>query len=206
MQVDKTPFPVHPLELNNPKVLLWPEQAEGARWKNVVIGDPGPMNANGKILAREVVAEKTPDGKPTLRIFVSAPKPGGQACSSSQLAFQAQPVRPVASIGQTGQTGYNDRSDRPREQPRTFKLKHPEEGTWKINVPKLQGRRTNQGPTFGQLLNKYTKAVQQDWQLKNRPHSPPRRGNASPPRREFIRRRSDYPQFPPQKVYATMPW
>jgi len=77
MQVDKTPFPVHTLELNNPKVLLRPEQAEGAQGKNVVIGDPRPMNANNKILAREVVAEKTPDGKPTLRIFVNAPKPGG---------------------------------------------------------------------------------------------------------------------------------
>ena len=111
MQVDKTPFPVHTLELNNPKVLLRPEQAEGAQGKNVVIGDPRPMNANDKILAREVVAEKTPDGKPILRIFVNAPKPGGQASSSSQPAVQAQPVRPVAS---TGQTGYNDRSDRPR--------------------------------------------------------------------------------------------
>jgi len=206
MQVDKTPFPVHTLELNNPKVLLRPEQAEEAQEKNVVIGDPRPMNANGKILAREVIAEKTPDGKPTLRIFVNAPKPGGQTSSSSQPAVQVQPVRPVASTGQTGQTRYNDRSDRPREQPRTFNPKRPEEGTWKTNVPKLQGRRTNQGPTFGQLLNKYTKAVQRDRPLKKRPHSPPRRGNASPPRREFIMRKSDYPQFPPQKVYATMPW
>ena len=85
MQVDKTPFPVHTLELNNPKVLLQPEQAEGAQGKNVVIGDPRPMNANNKILAREVVVEKTPDGKPTLRIFVNAPKPGGQASSPVSL-------------------------------------------------------------------------------------------------------------------------
>ena len=83
MQVDKTPFPVHTLELNNPKVLLRPEQAEGAQGKTVVIGDPRLMNANDKILAREVVAEKTPDGKPTLRIFVNAPKPRGQTSSSS---------------------------------------------------------------------------------------------------------------------------
>ena len=102
MQVDKTPFPVHTLELHNPKVVLRPEQAEGAQGKNVVIGDPRPMNANDKILAGEVVAEKTSDGKPTLRIFVNAPKPGGQSSSSSQPAIQAQPVRPVASTGQTG--------------------------------------------------------------------------------------------------------
>ena len=108
----------------------------------MVIGDPRPMNANGKILAREVVAEKIPDGKPTLRIFVNAPKPGGQASSSSQPAVQAQPVRPVAS---TGQTGYNVRSNRPREQPRTFKLKRLEEGTWKTNVPKTVGEAYKSG-------------------------------------------------------------
>ena len=130
--MDKTPFPVHTLELNNPKVLLRPEQAEGAQGKNVVIGDPRLMNANDKILARKVVAEKTPDGKPTLRIFVNAPKPGGQASSSNQPAVQARPVRPVASTGQigpTGQTVSNNRSDQPREQPRTFKPKCLEEGT-----------------------------------------------------------------------------
>ena len=97
--MDKTPFRVNTLELHNPKVLPRPEQAEGAQGKNVVIGDPRPMNANDRILAREVVAEKTPDGKPTLRIFGNAPKPGGQASSSNQPAVQLQPVRPVASTG-----------------------------------------------------------------------------------------------------------
>ena len=81
--MDKAPFSFHTLELNNPKVLLRPEQAEGAQGKNVVIGDPRPMNANNKILAREVIVEKTPDGKPTLRIFVNAPKVEGQTSSSS---------------------------------------------------------------------------------------------------------------------------
>ena len=68
MQVDKTPFPVHTLE---------PDQAEGAKEKNVVIGDPRPMNGNDKILAREVVVQKTPDGKSMLKITVNAPKPRG---------------------------------------------------------------------------------------------------------------------------------
>ena len=112
MQVDKTPFPIHTLELNNPKVLLRPEQDEGAQGKNVVIVDPRPMNANGKILAREVVAEKTPDGKPTLRIFVNAPKPGGQASSSSQAAVQVQPVRPGTTTGQTGPGSSSELSSR----------------------------------------------------------------------------------------------
>ena len=89
MQVDRTPFPVHTLELNNPKVLLWLDQAEGAKGKNVVIGDPRPINANDKILAREVVADNTPDGKPTLRIIVNAPKPGGQGDFTSEPAVEA---------------------------------------------------------------------------------------------------------------------
>ena len=100
--MDKTPFPVHTLELHNPMVLLRPEQAEGAQGKNVVIGDPRPMNANDKILAREVIAKKTPDGKPTLWIFVNARKPGGQASSSSQPTVQTRLDRPVSSTGQTG--------------------------------------------------------------------------------------------------------
>ena len=102
--MDRTPFPVHTLELNNPKVLLRPEQAEGAQGMNVVIGDPRPMNANDKILAREVIVEKTPDGKPTLRIFVNAPKPGGKKSLPVNLLSRRD--------GQTGSLNWSDRSDR----------------------------------------------------------------------------------------------
>ena len=66
MQIDKAPFPIHMLELNNPKVLIRLEQAKGAKGKHVVIGDPRPMNIGDKILAREVIKEKTDDGKDTL--------------------------------------------------------------------------------------------------------------------------------------------
>ena len=45
------------------KVLIWPEQAKGANGKNVIIGEERPKNVNDKILAREVVLKKTPDGK-----------------------------------------------------------------------------------------------------------------------------------------------
>ena len=139
MQVDKTPFPVHTLELNNSKILLGPEQAEGANGKNVVIGDPRPMNVNDKILAREVVSQKTPDGKITLKIILNAPKPGGQGDSTSQPAVQARPVRPVQPV----RLDPSNRSDQSRVQPRTFKLKRSEVGTWKMNKPKVQGRSAN---------------------------------------------------------------
>jgi len=42
MHVDQNPFPVHVLELNNPKVLVRPSQAESTKGKNVVIGDERP--------------------------------------------------------------------------------------------------------------------------------------------------------------------
>jgi hypothetical protein len=110
MQIDKAPFPVHMLELNNPKVLIRPEQAEGAQGKNVVIGDPRPMNTSDKILAREVIKEKTDDGKDTLKIIVRNPRLGGGQGSSppeNQSADQARPVRPVRlvrTVPPTGQT------------------------------------------------------------------------------------------------------
>ena len=78
MQIDKAPFPVHTLELNNPKVLIRPEQVEGAKGKHVVIGDPRPMNTSDKILAREVIKEKTDDGKSTLKIISEIPDSGGK--------------------------------------------------------------------------------------------------------------------------------
>jgi len=54
MQVDKVSTPVHTIDLDNAKVLIRPEQAEGAEEKNVIIGEPGPKNVNDKILARKV--------------------------------------------------------------------------------------------------------------------------------------------------------
>ena len=40
MQVDSNPFSMHTIELQNPKVLIRPNQAESTKGKNVVIGEP----------------------------------------------------------------------------------------------------------------------------------------------------------------------
>ena len=40
IQIDNNPFPVHTFELQNHKVLIRPNQAESAKEKNVVIGNP----------------------------------------------------------------------------------------------------------------------------------------------------------------------
>ena len=110
MKVDKTPFPVHTnthtIDLSNAKVLIRPEQAEGAQGKNVVIGETRPKNVNDKILDREVVLEKASDGKELIKITVKAKVPGGQESSSaaaSRPAVQDRPVRLVSLTGRTGQ-------------------------------------------------------------------------------------------------------
>ena len=123
MQVDKASFPLHAIDLNNAKVLIRPEQAEGAKGKNVIISDERPKNVNDKILATEVVLEKTPDGKESLKITLRASRPGGQASSSqnsSRPVIQVPPVRPASSTGQTGH---------PQGRPKIFKPKRSEVGT-----------------------------------------------------------------------------
>ena len=74
----------------------------------------------------------------------------------------------------------------------------------------MQGKLANQKPTFGQLLNKYSKAVRNDQPLKKRSRSPPRQGTPSYPRGELSKRRGDVVTlFHPQQMqpmYATMPW
>ena len=61
MKIDKSLFPVHTIDMNNAKVLIQPDQAEGAKGKNVIIGEERPKNVDYKILAREVVLAKTPE-------------------------------------------------------------------------------------------------------------------------------------------------
>ena len=52
MQIDQNPFPIHTLELTNPKVLIRSHQAESAKGKNVVIGEERHE--------KEVLQKKTP--------------------------------------------------------------------------------------------------------------------------------------------------
>jgi hypothetical protein len=63
MQVDKNPFLVHTIDLQNSKVLICPEQAEAAEGKNLIIGEKRVITADEKVLSREVVLEKNTDGK-----------------------------------------------------------------------------------------------------------------------------------------------
>jgi len=92
---DKASFPVHTIDLDNVKVLIRPEQAEGAKGKNVIIGEPRPKNINDKIQAREVTMEKTPDGKESLKITVKGSRRVGLQLRHDRSDRSPQPVRPV---------------------------------------------------------------------------------------------------------------
>ena len=143
-----------------PKCSFGRNKAEEAKAKNVIIGEARLKNVNDKILAREVTLEKTPDGKESLKITVKASRSGGQESSSQDTRRPAAQVRSVRLVASTGQTGQAHR------RPRTFKPKHPEVGTWKVNESKVQGKLEKQKLTFDQLLNKYTKVVPKDRPLK----------------------------------------
>ena len=105
MKVDKTPFPVHTnthtIDLSNAKVLLRPEQAEGAEGKNVVFGETRPKSVNDKILAREMVLEKAPDGKELIKITVKDEVPRGKK------------VLLLLRVGLLSRTNQSDRFHRP---------------------------------------------------------------------------------------------
>jgi hypothetical protein len=81
MQVDKQPFPINTMELQQPKVLVRPHQAEATRGKNVMVGEAKP-DLRGKELTREVAYEKTSDGRETFKITVKASEHGGQGSST----------------------------------------------------------------------------------------------------------------------------
>jgi hypothetical protein len=105
MQVDKQPFPINTMELQQPKVLVWPHQAEATKGKNVMVGDVKP-DLRGKELTREVAYEKTPDGRETFKITVKASGHGGQGSSMPSGQHTTEPVldkavRPGLQGGQT---------------------------------------------------------------------------------------------------------
>jgi hypothetical protein len=77
--VDKNHFLVNTIDLQNSKVLIQPEQAETAKGKNVVISEKCTITVDEKISSREVVVEKTADGKESLKITIKAPTLRGQA-------------------------------------------------------------------------------------------------------------------------------
>jgi hypothetical protein len=152
MQVDKAPFPINIMDLQQPKVLVRLHQAKATKGKNVVIGE-AKSDLRGKELVCKVEYEKTPNGKETFKVIVSASGHGGQGSSTpidqrpSELSL-ARPVRPVEVTGQTGVLPGH---------PRMIKSSRPEIGNWKLNVEKNQGSGPKPKVTFDMLFEKYSK-------------------------------------------------
>jgi hypothetical protein len=107
------------MDLQQPKVLVRPHQAEATKGKNMVIGE-AKLDLTGKELVRKSEYEKTPDGKETFKVTVSASGHGGKGSSTpvdqrpSEPSL-ARPVRPVEVIGQTGvpPRPYEDNQSKP---------------------------------------------------------------------------------------------
>jgi hypothetical protein len=121
--VDKTSFPINTMDLQQPKVLVRPHQAEATKGKNVVIGEAKP-DLRGKELVRKVEYEKPPDGKETFKVTVSA---SGHGVQGSSTPVDQRPSEPsLARLGRpvevTGQTGVSP------GRPRMIKPRHPEIG------------------------------------------------------------------------------
>ena len=58
--------------------------ADKEKGKGILIDDPRVLNENSKILSREVVAEKMPDGGETLKITIKSSNAVGQAQAGSR--------------------------------------------------------------------------------------------------------------------------
>jgi hypothetical protein len=122
-QVEKHPFPINTMELQQPKVLVRPHQVEATKGKNVVVGEAKP-DLRGKELTREVVYVKTPDGKETLKITVKASGLGGQGSSAP---ISRQPLDPEKA-GAVKLAGVGGQTAPAHGRPKMLKPKRPEIG------------------------------------------------------------------------------
>jgi hypothetical protein len=76
MKVDKQPFRINTMELQQPMISVRSHQAKATMGKDVMVGDSKP-DLRGKELTRELAYKKTPDGRETFKITVKASGKGG---------------------------------------------------------------------------------------------------------------------------------
>jgi hypothetical protein len=149
---DKHPFPINTMELQQPKVLVWPHQVEATKGKNAVVGEAKP-DLRGKELTREVAYEKTPDGRETLKIIVKASGLGGQGSSTP---VSRQPLEPEKA-GAVKPAGIGGQTAPAHGRPKMSIPKRLEIGSWNLNVAKNQGSVPKPKVTFDMLFNNYSK-------------------------------------------------
>jgi hypothetical protein len=162
-QVEKHPFPINTMELQQPKVLVRPHQVEATKGKNVVVGEVKP-DLRGKELTREVAYVKIPDGRETFKITVKTSGLGGQGSSAP---ISRQPLEPEKA-GAVKPTGVGGQTAPTHCRPKMSIPKRTEIGNWEINMAKNQGSLPKPKVTFDMLLDKYSKqnVVMSDRMLK----------------------------------------
>ena len=99
------------MDLEGKKLLIRPEVAESANKANVIVSEPRKDKEDNKVLGRQVVLGKQPDGKEVIKITIKNPTLGGQP--------QVQENTRVKFV----------------------KPKSPEVGKWKNNEAKVQRKR-----------------------------------------------------------------
>jgi hypothetical protein len=164
IQVDTEPFPVNMIDFEGKKVLVRPSTVDKGKEKEIIIDNAREADGNQKISCRKVVAKKTLDGEETLKVTITTLGAGGQARTKEQEPVLRISDGPTHRCGRSrttpdGLKNSNGRSSHTQDsqQPRTFKPRRPEIGTWKTNTFKAAGRLVKTGPTFDQLLSKYVK-------------------------------------------------
>jgi hypothetical protein len=152
MQVDKQPFPINTMELQQPMILVQSHQAKATKGNNVMVWE-SKADLRGKELTREVAYEKTPNGRETFKITVKAYGHGGQESYMPSGQHTTEPVldRVVRPGVQGGLTALAHGC------PNMLVPKRPEIGNWKLNVAKNQGSIPKRKVTFDMLFHNYSK-------------------------------------------------
>jgi hypothetical protein len=166
MQVDTEPFPMNMIDFEGKKVLIRPSTADKEKGKEVIIGNTQKADESNTFSCRKVVVEKTPDGGETLKVTITTSDTGWQAQTRGQIQEPVLRISdgPTHKRRRAGTTPDSVKKSIKRsgntqdpQQPRTFKSRRLEIGTWKTNTFKAAGRLVKTGPTFDQLLSKYVK-------------------------------------------------
>ena len=96
------------LEINNPAILIRPEQADSTIGKNLIIYEPREPKKGKKVLDHEVVLEKSNDNRESLKITIKSSELGGQAQtpmdkqkSTTNTIIERGSIRMTLKVGQT---------------------------------------------------------------------------------------------------------
>jgi hypothetical protein len=113
MQIDRSLFLVNKLDLENPTVLIWLEQADMTKGKNVIIGNPRLEEDAESTPSRKVVMEKLLDGEETITITIRGSTTGDheRKAEGSTLIRNDGRRKPTASDQEQAVQSPSGRSD-----------------------------------------------------------------------------------------------